>query len=202
MGRRSKSVARCDDCRMHADDCICSLVPRLELATRVIVVMHHREWRRPTASAPLFALAASNSEIRLRGRKDVAFDAGGIVTPDRQTLLLYPSEDAQVLSPALVERDPRQVTLVVPDGNWRQAAKMTQREPVLKGLTKVSLPDMGPTRYRLRNEPKEGGLATFEAIARALRILEGEKVYQTLDVLFTAMVERTLATRGRVWPSL
>ncbi len=73
---------------------------------------------------------------------------------------------------------------------------MTQREPVLKGLTKVILPDMGPTRYRLRNEPKAGGLATFEAIARALRILEGEKVYQALDVLFTAMVERTLATRG------
>jgi hypothetical protein len=76
---------------------------------------------------------------------------------------------------------------------YRQAA---QREPVLKNLPRVTLPDMGPTRYRLRFEPKEGGLSTIEAIARSLRILEGESVYAQLSALFDEMVERTLATRG------
>ena len=99
--------------------------------------------------------------------------------------------------PELVAESPEPITLVVPDGSWRQAAKSTQREPALKSLPRVTLPDMGPTRYRLRHEPKSGGLGTFEAIARALRIIEGEEVYAALDKLFTTMVERTLATRGQ-----
>ena len=53
---------------------------------------------------------------------------------------------------------------------------------------------MGPTQYRLRHEPKAGGLGTFEAMARALRILEGEEVYLKLEALFQTMVDRTLAT--------
>ena len=56
---------------------------------------------------------------------------------------------------------------------------------------------MGPTQYQLRNEPKTGGLGTFEAMARALRIIEGEAPYQALNTLFLTMVERTLATRGQ-----
>ena len=158
--------------------------------------MHHREWSKPTASAALFTQASPASEIRLRGRKDAPFDATGIVTAKRRTLLLYPSDDAQVLSSAFLAQDPRPITLVVPDGSWRQAAKSTVREPVLQELPRVILPDMGPTRYRLRHEPKAGGLGTFEAIARALRIIEGEEVYQALEKLFNTMVERTLATRG------
>ena len=196
MGTRSKRAERCNTCRMHVAQCICELIPELDLETKVIVVMHHREWKKSTASAALFGLCDPNAEIRIRGHRDARFDDTGIVTTERQTLLLYPSEDAELLTPELVARDPRPVTLVVPDGSWRQAAKATQREPVLKTLPRVTLPDMGPTRYRLRFEPKEGGLGTFEAIARALRILEGESVYAQLSALFDEMVERTLATRG------
>lgn len=182
---------------MHIHDCICDLIPRLSLQTRVVVVMHYREWSKPTASAPLIALADPRTEIRLRGEKDVPFDANGLVLESHQTLLLYPSDDAVVLSPEVVARDPRPVTLVVPDGTWGQASRMVKREPALQDLARVVLPDMGPSRYRLRHEPKHGGLGTFEAIARALRILEGEETYQRLNVPFEAMVERTLATRGR-----
>ena len=198
MGTRSKRTMRCAACRMHKKDCLCALVPRLQLNTRVVVIMHCREWKRPTASAPLFTLAAANAEIRLRGRKDIPFDDKGIVVPERRTWLLYPGESATVLSPDLVQEDPRPVTLVVPDGSWRQASKVGQREPSLAGVSQIVLPDMGPSSYRLRNEPKEGGLSTFEAIARALRILEGEAVYEALDALFGTMVERTLATRRQV----
>ena len=182
---------------MHIADCICDLIPRLSLQTRVVVVMHYREWSKPTGSAPLMALVDPRCEIRLRGEKDVPFDANGLVRDDHQTLLLYPDDDAEVLSPELVARDPRPLTLVVPDGTWGQASRMVKREPSLVGLKRVVLPDMGPTRYRLRHEPKHGGLGTYEAMARAIRILEGEDVYQRLLVPFEAMVERTLATRGR-----
>ncbi len=181
---------------MHIDDCMCALIPRLELKTRVVVIMHHREWKKSTATAPLFARTTPHCSIRLRGQKDAPLDTSGIVMPQRRTLLLYPGENASLLSPALVAQDPKPITLVVPDGSWRQAAKIVQREPTFADLEQVVLPDMGPSLYQLRNEPKEGGLATFEAIARALRIIEGEEIYADLVRLFTTMVERTLATRG------
>jgi DTW domain-containing protein YfiP len=60
----------------------------------------------------------------------------------------------------------------------------------------VTLPDGPPTRYRLRREPREGGLATFEAIARALGILESTEVQAQLEAVFERMVAETLATRG------
>ena len=196
MGTRSKRADRCARCRMHTAQCICSLLPQLDLQTKVIVVMHHREWKKPTASAALFAECVPSAEVRLRGERDRPFDDQGIIDDERRTLLLYPADDARLLTTAVVSEDTRPITLVVPDGSWRQAAKATQREPVLAALPRITLPDMGPTRYRLRHEPKAGGLGTFEAIARALRIIEGEPTYQALNEVFEEMVSRTLATRG------
>ena len=200
MGTRSKRSERCVACRMHLQDCICALVPKLNLTTKIIVMMHHREWSKPTASARLLALASPNCEIRLRGQKDLPFDSSGILSDERRTLVLYPSDDARVLTPEMLAEDPRPITLVVPDGSWRQAAKSAQREPVLNNLPRIILPDMGPTQYQLRHEPKAGGLGTFEAMARALRVIEGEETYQKLNTLFMTMVERTLATRGQPTP--
>ena len=186
---------------MHVGDCLCALLPSLELATRVVVVMHHREWHRPTSTTRLFALTSPRCEIRLRGRRDEPFDSSGIVTSERRAVLLHPGNDAELLDAAFLARDPRPITLVVPDGSWRQADKIAAREPVLRALPKVVLPDLGPSRYRLRNEPREGGLATFEAISRALGILEGPAIQSSLDSLFMTMVERTLATRSPGVPS-
>ena len=201
MGTRSKRAERCERCRMHLGDCLCALLPNLEITTRVVVVMHHREWHRPTSTARLFALTSPRCEIRLRGRRDEPFESTGIVTPDRRAVLLHPGEGAELLDEAFLARDPRPITLVVPDGSWRQADKIAAREPVLRSLPKVVLPNLGPSRYRLRNEPRPGGLATFEAISRALGILEGPTIQSSLDSLFMTMVERTLATRNPGVPS-
>jgi DTW domain-containing protein YfiP len=54
------------------------------------------------------------------------------------------------------------------------------------------LPAGEPSIDGLRNEPRPGGLATIEAIARAFELLEGPHVRATLDRVFRAMVERTL----------
>jgi DTW domain-containing protein YfiP len=175
---------------------VCRFIPEVDVATRVVVVMHYREWHKTTATAPLMALAVPSCEIRLRGRRGKPFIAEGLCDPERRSLVLFPSDDAEVLTPELIARDPRPVTLVVPDGNWRQAARAVRREPALSGLPRVVLPRLGKTRYRLREEHHEDGLATYEAIARALGILEGSELQRALEGLFEAMVEATLATRG------
>lgn len=181
---------------MHLERCICAHIPTLHLKTKVIVMMHHREWKRPTASAPLFAAADPKAEIRLRGLPNEPTCEAGLVHPNRRTLVLFPKENAQVLCDSLLAEDPRPITLVVPDGSWRQASKVVRREPALTQAQCVTLPDLGPSRYKLRREPKPGGLSTFEAIARALKIIEGPKVYHQLETLFDLMVEQTLSMRG------
>jgi DTW domain-containing protein YfiP len=60
------------------------------------------------------------------------------------------------------------------------------------------LPAGEPSIYGLRSEPRRGGLATIEAIARAFELLEGPHVRATLERVFRAMVERTLWSRGKI----
>ncbi len=195
MGTRSKRAVRCEHCRMHLDRCICADAPRLALATRIVLVMHRREVAKPTATGPLALRTLSNSELRVHGHRDQPVDLRDLHTRARRILVLYPADDAQPLSRALVQADDRPITLIVPDGSWRQASKALRRIPGLEEAERVTLPPGPPTRYRLRREPKDGGLATFEAIARVLGILESPAVQETLEVFFERMVEATLATR-------
>jgi DTW domain-containing protein YfiP len=63
----------------------------------------------------------------------------------------------------------------------------------------VSIPETCATQYRLRAEHRTGGLATFEAIARALAILEGDRgpaLEAAMLAVFRVMVDRTLWFRG------
>jgi DTW domain-containing protein YfiP len=181
---------------MHLDQCICAAAPRLTLATRVVLVMHRREVAKTTATGPLALQTLTNSELRVHGHREKPVDLRDLHTGARRVLALFPADDAQPLSPAFAPADGRPVTLIVPDGSWRQASKSLRRISGLAQAERVTLPAGPPTRYRLRREPKQGGLATFEAIARVLGILESPAVQAQLEAFFDRMVEATLATRG------
>lgn len=196
MGTRSKRSERCQRCRMHVQLCLCAAIPRYALATRLVLVMHHREMIKTTATGPLALAALPNSELRVHGRQGQPLDLGDLDIPERRTLLLYPGDDVPVLCRSLLERDNRPVILVVPDGSWRQAARMGRRLPGLSHAEMVRLPDGAPTRWGVRREHHPQGLATFEAIARALGIIESPAVQAGMEELFRLMVQRTLCSRG------
>jgi DTW domain-containing protein YfiP len=158
--------------------------------------MHRREEKKPTATGPLALAALANSELRVHGYQDQPLDFSDLHIPDRRTLLLYPGEDAPVLTTTLITRDERPINLVVPDGSWRQAAKMGKRLPGLEHAEMVRLPQGQVTQWGIRQENHPQGLATFEAIARALGILESTAVQEGMEALFQLMVKRTLLSRG------
>jgi DTW domain-containing protein YfiP len=193
MTRRSNAGLRCGRCRLHASLCVCSLIPRLETRTRVVLFIHRREDQKSTNTGRLATQCLVNSEVFVRGHESTP-SATFTCDAERTTLLLFPHEDAVPLSE--VRLNERPVTLVVPDGTWRQASKVRNRVPGLAGVPCVSLPRGAPSSYRLRFEAHEDGLATIEAIARALGILEGAHVERELCRVFQAMVERTLWSRG------
>lgn len=196
MSRRPTLVQRCVACRMHLSLCICALVPLVQTRTRLLIVMHQAERRKSTNTGQLAAACLPNSEILIRGHEEHRNDAVPI-SVGTTAIVLYPAEDAVSLA-ALAPTLTGPLTLVVPDGNWRQAAKVRRRVAGLGELPCVTLPEAAPSRYRLRAEAHLHGLSTLEAIARALGILEGRAVEDALLFPFRAMVERTLWARGQL----
>jgi DTW domain-containing protein YfiP len=81
-------------------------------------------------------------------------------------------------------------TLLVLDGSWPQARRMAQRIPALRGLPRLALPAPATRVERMRTPPRADGLATLEAIARALELLEGPEIARPLDALFAEVVRR------------
>lgn len=197
MGTRTKSSRRCPRCLVLQELCFCADLPRLETRTRVVVLMHHREEGKPSNTGRLAELCLANAEVRIRGDHTRPMSREGLEDPTREMLLLYPSEDATELSVDFVRGLERPVTLLVPDGNWGQASKVRKRDPAAKAARAVKLPMESPSRYRLRREHLAEGLATFEAIARAMGYLEGPDTRARLEAAFLTMVERVLLARGQ-----
>ncbi len=203
MSRRDNADKRCPACAMHQGLCICRLMPAVETQHRLCLVIHYREARKTTNTGDLAVRCLPGSERIIHGAQHTVTKppwacAGG---DDRrgafaQSLLLSPGEDSEPLTAKHASRGP--VRLVVPDGNWRQASKMSRRVEWMASLPKVALPAGQATSYLLRHEPKTDGLATMEAIARALGILESTAVQEKLEEIFRIMVDRTLYSRGKI----
>src|SRR5512146_2076930 len=107
MGTRSKRSERCRRCRMHIDLCICASIPQYTLDTRLVLVMHRREHKKATATGPLALEILSNSELRIHGHQDSPLDFSDLDISGRRTLLLYPADDAPMLSRGLLDSDER-----------------------------------------------------------------------------------------------
>jgi DTW domain-containing protein YfiP len=92
------------------------------------------------------------------------------------------------------------LTLVVPDGTWRQANRARSRLARALNLPCVTLPEEPGDAdvERLRTPTRPGRLATLEALARALGVLEGPAIEAGLLHVFRVMTDRTLWTNGRL----
>jgi len=199
VSRRDHVDARCPACMMYLELCICAEIPKLVTRSRLVLLIHYREARKPTNTGQLAARCMPNSEIGIIGDRD----RPDLPAIGEHALLLYPADDAIPIAQAIALNPELPRTLIVPDGNWRQAAKMAKRVPGVAAAQHVTLQDVAasPTEYGLRREPKDGGLATLEAIARAMRILEGDRgeaVEAAMIAVFRKMVSRTRWLRGQL----
>ncbi len=201
MTRQYKPHNRCQSCQMLFNYCLCSEAQECQsdlqsLQSSIHVIMHHRERFLTTNTARLAKLCLPRCEIHLRGMINQDVPLEKILSSAKNPLLLYPSEKAEILTPEYLTKIPRPITLIVPDGSWRQASKVAKREKLLEEVPHVKVLKGSESQYKLRREPKFSGLATFEAIALALGTIEGARVQQKLESVFLKMVERTLKTRG------
>jgi DTW domain-containing protein YfiP len=186
MSRRDHREERCRECRLHATLCICAIVPRIETRTRVVLVIHRSEMKKPTGSGLLGARCLAGSEVLVRGETEPP----RFSRDERQPVILFPHEAAISLGSFT-----QPLTLIVPDGTWRQAAKVSHRVGGLENVPFVSLPPE-PAVAGLRSQSRPDRLSTLQAMARALGVLEGAHVRDALERIFRVFHDRTRWMRG------
>jgi DTW domain-containing protein YfiP len=180
---------------------MCAVLPRLDLRTKISLVIHRRELSRSSNTGLLALRALVNCELRVRGKGRETLDLSDLLSAQYRTLLFYPCADAVELDRQLVCQDPRPIQLIVPDGTWRQARKIHSRHRELKDIPRVKISTPNDSTFQLRAQSRLEGMATLQAIASALGIIEGDLVARQLMKLYRARVDRTLNARGLLRPA-
>lgn len=158
--------------------------------------MHVNELKRSSNTGRLALRALVNSEMRVRGETREPLDLSDLLTDRYRTFLFYPTVDAVELDHELVAQDRTPIQLLVPDGTWRQANKVHYRHRELKDVPKVKISAPDISKFHLRAQHRPEGMATLQAIAHALGVIEGDLVKAQLMKLYNAKVERTMLGRG------
>jgi DTW domain-containing protein len=174
----------CPRCLFQRRVCLCADIPVVPTRTHVVIVRHHSERHRSSNSGRLAHMALPNSELIDHGGA-----LGVAVLPDlADAWLLYPQgEPVHELAVP-----PRQ--LVVLDATWSQARRMYRKLAALRGLPILRLPAVTTPVARMRESPAPDRVSTIEAIAHALRMIEGDAVARPLEELFQLAVRRAAAT--------
>jgi DTW domain-containing protein YfiP len=163
----------------------------------VSIILHVKELKLTSNTAHLIEKTLpQNAHAFVRGRMNEPFNAKDLDRGDHHPIFLFPNEEAIELSEYIKENPQDRYNLIVPDGTWSQARKVYAREPYLKNVKCVKISGVGESKYFLRKAPHPGMLSTYEAIAHALRVLEGEEVYQQLDQFFDHFVKTVLIARN------
>lgn len=177
--------------------CYCALLPRLETATRVIILQHRRERDMPIGTARMASLCLPQAELRvgIDWNDDVALQQA-LSDPARPAVLLYPARDARDI---LHEPPAGPVTLVVVDGTWAQARRVVRDSSLLDALPRYGFAAPEPSRYRIRREPRVEYCSTIEALMHVLGVLEGDPdKFRALLVPFEAMIDAQLAAERKL----
>ena len=171
--RRGTREKRCSECMVHHLNCFCNKIERLDLKTKVSILLFKKEVFLPSNTAHLTIKSLSNSQDYQRGHLGQVLPESFISKDQYQPLYLFPTEDAQELTPELLKSFNKPINLIVPDGTWRQAKKVHRREPLLTDIPRVKITPNQKSIYPLRRQKFEFGLCTHEAISYALEVLEG-----------------------------
>jgi DTW domain-containing protein YfiP len=197
MRKTDLDPLRCPRCRLHTDLCACQLLAPMEVATHVLLVTHKLENIKATNTGHLAVQCLKGARLCLRGREALPDDPVTWTT-EQTPLLLFPCKDAIPLDAWRADHAAKAITLIVPDGTWRQTNRVRRRVPGLAAIQAVSLTSTQASNYRLRRTHVGSRLATFEAIALALGILEGPAIEAHLLHVFRAIVDRALWSNGRL----
>lgn len=182
------NATRCERCRFAPRWCICAGERLVTCPLEIDVLIHHREFWRPSSTGRLINRVMPDSRGHVF-RHDLPLIESTIRRPGRELWILHPL--GEPLS-AMAKTERPQVLLL--DGSWREAARM------MRGVERwgrlVSLPLTGPSRYLLRDQQGAGNYSTIEALLFLLGALGLKAAHAALRLQFELHVYAGLRARG------
>lgn len=173
----------CLQCQRPTNACICAFVCEIHNKTPVLVLQHPSEVKQTKGTVALLQRSLIACQVLVGEDFSENIELNEILA-QHQTLLLYPSEQAQVLrltsntieNPNGVKAEDKPRLLIILDGTWRKAYRMFMMSSNLQALDQVCLPDYlaNNGQYLIRKVAKKNALSSLEATCYALALLEGE----------------------------
>lgn len=168
---------QCWVCRRPKDSCLCPQEPPIPVRTKIVLLMHDREWRHQrTGTGRITCLNLEGAQI-IHG---MAFDEHPRVrelidSPDNACFLLFPGRDSINLSEgAFPSGGLAGKTLVVflIDATWDGAKAVLRNSPRLLELPRLMFTPSEPSKFIIKRQPKPECLSTVEATHQLLLALE------------------------------
>ena len=167
----------CYRCRRPANLCQCPDGEPMETRTRIVLLMHPKEYRRQrTGTGRLTCLHLKNSEIISGIRFDDHPRVRALIEdPGYYPVLLYPGREALNLSerrfPA-EETGGRPLVVFLVDSTWSCSRIVLRESPGLLQLPRVMFTPRNASRFVIKRQPRPECLSTLEAVHELLLALE------------------------------
>jgi len=170
----------CLSCLRPKESCLCPTSPPMRLRTKIVLLMHPKEWRRERCgTGRLTCLHLDEAEI-IPG---VAFDLHPRVReliddPANFPVLLYPGKDSVNLSLAGSGRAlaaaaaGRRMTAFFVDATWACSKAVLRESPGLLRLPRLMFEPATPSRWLIKTQPGPLCLSTLETVHELLCALE------------------------------
>jgi len=184
----------CLKCQRPTKACICAFICEIDNKIPILILQHPSEVKQTKGTVALLQRSLNRCQV-IVGENFSDHPELNEILAKHQTLLLYPSEQAQdiALLPSIFQQDDFQghqhkpPLLVILDGTWKKAYRMFMLSQNLNSLTHVCLPDelAHNGQYLIRKVAKKNALSSLEATCYALALFEGElnSEYSKVDAL-------------------
>jgi len=152
----------CSKCQRLIQSCFCKLIVPLDNIKHVIILQHPSEESHILGTAKIAELTLSR----------VSVFKGEIFSQNKELQERLNTSKPALFRPnsqSFVYEEKKELfdTLIFLDGTWKKANKIYFLNPFLQKIPNVSFKETSISKYRLRKEPKESYLSTFEAILKA-----------------------------------
>ncbi len=184
--------------------CFCQWRKPPKCDVEFILLLHRNEIHKPTNTGRLIAdIFSKNTPAFLWDRTEPSQELTHILNDQsRQTLLLFPSEDATPLTEYQASTNRKSpLRIVLLDGTWKQKSKMARLSPWLQHVPKVTInPENLPSINFIRAAPQENQLSTAQAAAGAMAEVGEQKSAEILHHYFSVFNQHSKATRKNIAP--
>jgi DTW domain-containing protein YfiP len=203
---RGSLVERCNNCMMAKFACFCEWKKPQNCELEFILIMHRNEVHKPTNTGRLIAdIFPENTQAFLWDRTEPSANLLDAINDNsRQTVLLFPSDNAQTLLSTQEKTQPQKpLRIVLLDGTWKQASKMARLSKWLQHLPHVTIntDNLPPINY-IREAPEEDQLSTAQAAACALADVGERAAAEGLYHYFGVFNQHSKATRKNITPEI